>query len=279
MTPKVDTINFAYFVPGVVFLFVVLLVLVNLPPENTLQNFRDANTIILNSAVFLAFAYVAGYAMWALAGIPSILLFNHVFCQRIFMHVCQEPLRTNYLSILSKAGYDRVSNVVREPKSFSWFMWPAWIGKTYNVGRALHMFIWDELYNRNNPYHIGRYLSDWNNLKFAKAMACSFFAGAMLFAFTPPLLDALGIEIDAKDSFFYHGSIVYAVLGLGYILITFWRIDVCAMDLAHGLSPSFVNEAIEARGRARGQRRIRCPEPPQRIKRGKTGRPRRATCE
>lgn len=241
MTPKVDTLNFAYFVPGVVLLSVILFVLVGVVPEKTAL-FLNTSTIIVNSAVFLAFAYVAGYAMWVLAGVPSALLFDHVFCQRIFSYVCAEPLKKHYVSMLTKGGYEHVATVVKDPKSFKWFMWPVWFNTTYTAGRALHMFIWDQLYNRKNPYHIGRYLSDWNNLKFAKATSCSFFVGAVVFAWLPTLLKGLDIRHDESGALFGVGCLVYAAAGVFYILITFWRIEVCARDLAHGLCPSVGEE-------------------------------------
>ncbi len=241
MTPKVDTLNFAYFVPGVVLLSVILFVLVGVVPEKTAL-FLNTSTIIVNSAVFLAFAYVAGYAMWVVAWIPSWLLFDHVFCQLIFYYVCEEPLKKHYVSRLNEGGYEHVAAVVAKPKSFERCKWKEWKGTTYGAGRALHMFIWDELYNRKNPYHIGRYLSDWNNLKFAKATLCSFVVGAVLLALMLLLLWGFDIGNDESGFLLVLGFIMYAAAGVIYIPITYWRIDVCARDLAHGLCPSVGEE-------------------------------------
>ncbi len=247
MTPKVDTLNFAYFVPGVVLLSVIPFVLDCVVPAKTAL-FLNTSTTIVNSAVFLAFAYVAGYTMWVLAGIPSRLLFDHVFCQLIFYYVCKKPLKKHYVSMLKKGGYRRVAAVVEKPKSFKWCKWREWNEITLKEGRALHMFIWDELYNRENPYHIGRYLSDWNNLKFAKATLCSFVVGAVVFALM--LLLLWGFDIGNNEAGFplVLGFTMYAAAGVIYIPVTLWRIDVCARDLAHGLCPSVGEVSKEAPG-------------------------------
>lgn len=107
--PKVDTINFSYFVPGVA---VTAGTLLGVGPSlcgrvvTTFPTWLPDVSSATSGVVFLAFSYVVGYALWGVGDIILRAWSDHFICERLFDYVCRnKPLRLVCLERLRSTGH------------------------------------------------------------------------------------------------------------------------------------------------------------------------------
>ncbi len=113
MKPPLESVNLAYFVPGIVALTSTYVALKGTPQGCLVAGQLGGLSSVGQGAVFLAFAYVVGYALWAVGD----RLFRGRSDRRIFFWAVHylgssRPLRNYLLLNLYKAGHKDIAEEV-----------------------------------------------------------------------------------------------------------------------------------------------------------------------
>lgn len=269
MTPKIDTLNIAYFIPGIVLTFAIALGASEF--ESPVPGFTKEMSVT-KGAVFLGLSYVVGYAMWALGDILFRTRSDKLIGTYMLYYMCIEKrMRMRFIQIFARLELTKLTALLDsassalvddfaceealeckeiEEKEMGFWWWVlglrryAWLQKIFEklgitkdvraaTGRV-RAIAWDEIYNRKNEYHIGRFLSSWNNVKFAKATMCSLLLGGVFCAIC-------SIFGNLEDGFSWGKTLIigsYMVFGAAYFWIVNWRLRAFARDLVHGLAPN-----------------------------------------
>jgi hypothetical protein len=277
MKPPLESINLAYFVPGIVALassYIALKgTLWGCNVEVQLEGMGDVG----EGALFLGFAYLVGYALWG----AGDRLFRGRSDRRIFFWAVHylgssRPLRDYLLINLYGAGHDRIAekvalatgvekddlkelakSVIAPERSlacdrpcFSQFkqrvseppreLWRRICGTFWvrppEEGNKLRRFCWDAIYNRANEYHVGRLLSDWSNVKFAKSVSVSCFWSAF-WIFGRMVYESKNSGTAVLSSMHTVEVCGFAIAAVSFHFVIAWRLRVFARSFVHGLMP------------------------------------------
>jgi hypothetical protein len=112
VNPKIETINFAYFIPGIILIAGVFFTLVDQEEANTLVDLLEKLNVTAG-LLFLGFAYVIGYAMWAISDVAFRNASDGYFGKYLFFYICREKyIHKRCMEILSYDGSDIIVNEI-----------------------------------------------------------------------------------------------------------------------------------------------------------------------
>ena len=264
MEPKIETINVAYFIPGTVLGIALALSIAEVAhmPLKVLFSYLSSVGV---GAIFLGVAYVLGFAMWAVA--DQKWRTDRTIAARMLFYICRDrSLREEYIRLCIEAKAEKIADAIknlsksipdqlnsdkasaneaeaqaqcsrrsqRKSEEEAFERACNCVDDNPGLERRLQMIAWDQSYNDRNQYHIGRFLSDWNNFKFAKSTMISLLMAGIVYLLASTIWN-WGGEFDVRKAV---AVVLFFSSGRVYLWITRWRLRAFARDLAHALAPT-----------------------------------------